>query len=90
MQRKLKSHKNGKLRGKQVSSVEPEHCFRSLDQGLQLLSLHIVQFSGEDEAGTSTELSILFVDHFAEDQLLEVNICLRIKISDTAVVIGGC
>ena len=63
MQRKLESHKNSKLRGKQVPPVQPEHRFRPLDQGLQLLSLHIVQLGREDEASPGAELSILFVDY---------------------------
>ena len=63
MQRKLESHKNGKLGRKQVPPVQPEHRFRPLDQGLQLLSLHIVQLGREDEAGPSAKLPILFVDH---------------------------
>ena len=90
MQRKLESHKNGKLRGKQVPPVQPEHGLCPLDQRLQLLALYVVQLGGEDQTCSRTELPILFVDNLAQDQLLKVDICLRVKLSDIMVIIVEC
>ena len=90
MERELQSHQYGKLRGKQVSPIQPEHGLRPLDQCLQLLALHVVQLGREDQTCPSTEFPILFVDNLAQDQLLKVDICLRVKMSDTVVVIVEC
>ena len=85
MERELQSHQYGKLRGKQVSPVQPEHGLCPLDQRLQLLALHVVQLGGEDQTCSRAELPVLFVDHLAEDQLLKVDICLRFKVSERVV-----
>ena len=90
MERKLQSHQYGKLRGKQVPPVQPEHGLRPLDQRLQLLALHVVQLGGEDQTCPRAEFPILFVDHLAENQLLKVDIRLKIKMSDTVVRIVEC
>ena len=90
MKIELESHQYGKLRGKQVSPIQPEHGLCPLDQCLQLLALHVVQLGREDQTCPSTEFPILFVDNLAQDQLLKVDICLRVKMSDTVVVIVEC
>ena len=90
MERELESHQYGKLGGKQVPPVQPEHGLCPLDQRLQLLALHVVQLGGEDQTCPRAELPILFVDHLAEDQLLKVDICLRVQILDKVVVIVEC
>ena len=90
MERELQSHQYGKLRGKQVPSVQPEHGLCPLDQRLQLLALHVVQLGRKDQTSPSTELPILFVDNLAKDQLLKVDICLRVKLSDIMVIIVEC
>ena len=90
MERELESHQYSKLRGKQVPPVQPEHGLRPLDQRLQLLALHVVQLGREDQTCPRAELPVLFVDHLAEDQLLKVDICLRVKMSDTMEVIVEC
>ena len=90
MERELQSHQYGKLRGKQVSPIQPEHGLCPLDQCLQLLALHVVQLGREDQTSSSTEFPILFVDNLAKDQLLKVDICLRVKLSDIMVIIVEC
>ena len=85
MEGKLESHEYGKLRGKQVPPVQPEHGLCPLDQRLQLLALHVVQLGGEDQTCPRAELPILFVDHLAENQLLKVDIRLKIKMSERVV-----
>ena len=90
MEGKLESHEYGKLRGKQVPPVQPEHGLRPLDQRLQLLALHVVQLGREDQTCPRAELPILFVDNLAQDQLLKVDICLRVQILDTVIVIVEC
>ena len=85
MERELESHQYSKLRGKQVPPVQPEHGLCPLDQCLQLLALHVVQLGGEDQTCSRAELPILFVDHLAENQLLKVDIRLKIKMSERVV-----
>ena len=85
MERKLESHQYGKLRGKQVPPVQPEHGLCPLDQRLQLLALHVVQLGRKDQTCSRAELPILFVDHLAEDQLLKVDIRLKVKMSERVV-----
>ena len=85
MEGKLESHEYGKLRGKQVPPVQPEHGLRPLDQRLQLLALHVIQLGGEDQTCPRAELPILFVDHLAKDQLLKVDIRLKVKMSERVV-----
>ena len=90
MERELQSHQYGKLRGKQVSPIQPEHGLCPLDQCLQLLALHVVQLGREDQTCSSTEFPILFVDNLAEDQLLKVDIRLRVTMSETVAIIVKC
>ena len=90
MEGELQSHQYGKLRGQQVSPVQPEHGLCPLDQRLQLLALYVVQLGREDQTCPSTEFPILFVDNLAQDQLLKVDICLRVKLSDIMVIIVEC
>ena len=90
MEGELQSHQYGKLRGKQVSPVQPEHGLGPLDQRLQLLALYVVQLGGEDQTCSRAELPVLFVDHLAENQLLKVDICLRVIMSDREVMIVKC
>ena len=85
MERELESHQYGKLGGKQVPPVQPEHGLCPLDQRLQLLALHVIQLGGEDQTCPRAELPILFVDHLAEDQLLKVDIRLKVKMSERVV-----
>lgn len=48
----------------------------NLNQLLQLVSLVVVEFGGEDEAGAGDQLAVRFADHALQDQLLEVDVGL--------------
>ena len=74
----LQGHQDCKLRGQQVLPVESEDSFRLLYQHLQLVPLAVVQFSRENETCSGAKLPVDFVNYILKNQLLKVDICLRL------------
>ena len=92
MEAEFQSHKDSKLRGEEVASVEPEDGLGLLDHRLQLVALAVIQLGREDEAGPGAELPVHFVDDVFQNELLKVNISLGKKdmsVAEIADVVPG-
>ena len=78
MEAELQGHEDGKLWGEEVPPVEPEHRLRPLYHRLELVALAVVQLGGQDETGPGAELPVHLVDDVLQNQLLKVNIGLKL------------